>query len=543
MAAPTLTEIRRICTDVLGYDDLRPGQAEAVEAVAGGRDTLAILPTGAGKSAIYHIAGLLRPGLTVVVSPLLALQRDQLDAIEERGVAGAAAVSSLVPAGERRRTLAALGSGELEFLFAAPESLVADDVVARLAEARPSLFVVDEAHCISAWGHDFRPDYLRLRDVAERVGRPPVLALTATAAPPVRQEIVERLGLRDPRVVVRGFDRPNIHLAVVPVREEQDKPALLSEVIAGTGTPGIVYVATRRRTEEVASALGREGVLAVPYSGGLPGRSRETVQAAFMSGDVEVGVATTAFGMGVDKPDVRFVVHLDVPESLDAYYQEVGRAGRDGEPARAVLLFRNEDLGLRRFFAAGAAFPRERLAAVLQALAPGAPAALGDLAEAADVSSSRLRPVLARLEAAGAVRLAGDDVHLVGDAGSVPGYLEEVERAEEAERALDRSRVEMMRAFAESRQCRRAVLLSYFGEPYEPPCGNCDNCDAGRAQPAAGSGAGRRWPADARVRHRAWGEGVVVRSDEETVVVLFDEQGYRTLAVELVDGNGLLELV
>ena len=542
----TVPEIRRLATRLLGYADLRPGQAEAVQAVSEGRDTLAVLPTGAGKSAIYQLAAVLRPGPTVVVSPLLALQRDQVEALGGRELGGAVEWNSTVRPADKRIALEQLAGGDLEFLLVAPESLVREDVLEQLEAARPSLFVVDEAHCVSAWGHDFRPDYLRLREIVVRVGRPPVLALTATAAPPVRATIIERLGLRDPAVVVRGFDRPNIHLAVRPVREESGKVPAIREVIGEAGTPGIVYVATRRRAQEVAATLGEEGVLAVPYHAGLPARSRESVQDIFMAGDVDVVVATNAFGMGVDKADARFVVHHDIPDSLDSYYQEIGRSGRDGEPARAVLLYRHENLGVRRFFAAGGRPTRQDYADVLQQVAgDGAVHPVTDLRVALGLADGRLRSALARLEDAGAIRLTPDDgVRAVGKAAEAGRYLEEAARASDAEAELERSRLEMMRSFAETRRCRRSVLLAYFGEPFDGPCDACDNCDAGRTEAvAAAAGGSARFGAAQRVRHVEWGEGEVVRADDDTVVVVFDDKGYRTLSLELVEERGLLEIV
>ena len=541
----TVPEIRGLATRLFGYAELRPGQAEAVQAVSEGRDTLAILPTGAGKSAIYQLAAVLRPGPTVVVSPLLALQRDQVEALGGRDVGGAVEWNSTVRRTEKRAALEQLAGGDLEFLLVAPESLVREDVLEQLEAAQPSLFVVDEAHCVSAWGHDFRPDYLRLREIVVRVGRPPVLALTATAAPPVRATIIERLGLRDPAVVVRGFDRPNIHLAVRPVREESDKTPAIRDVIAEADTPGIVYVATRRRAQEVAATLGEEGVLAVPYHAGLPARSRESVQDIFMAGDVDVVVATNAFGMGVDKTDARFVVHHDIPDSLDSFYQEIGRAGRDGEPAWAVLLYRYENLGVRKFFAAGSRPTRQDYADVLQQVGgDGAVHPVTELGSALGLANGRLRSALARLEDAGAIRLTPDDgVQAVGKSTEAGRYLEEAARASDAEAELERSRVEMMRSFAETRRCRRSLLLAYFGEPFDGPCHACDNCDARRTEPLAGAGGSARFGAAQRVRHVEWGEGEVVRADDDTVVVVFDDKGYRTLSLELVEERGLLEIV
>src|SRR3954466_7081470 len=255
----TRERIERAAAEVFGFEELRPGQAETVEHVLEGRDVLAVMSTGYGKSAIYQIAALLIPGPTVVVSPLIALQSDQVEDLEREKAGGAAAVSSFVPAGARREALEELAAGELEFLFLSPEQLANEEVLADVVAARPSLFVVDEAHLISEWGHDFRPDYLKLGAVAEAVGRPPVLALTATAAPPVRDEIVERLSMRSPEVIVRGFDRPEIWLGVERFHAERSKRQGLLERVAAEPKPGIVYAATRRLSEELAGELPEHG--------------------------------------------------------------------------------------------------------------------------------------------------------------------------------------------------------------------------------------------------------------------------------------------
>src|SRR4051794_32999394 len=291
--------IERAATQVFGFEELRPGQADAVEHVLDGRDTLAVMSTGYGKSAIYQIAALLIPGPTVVVSPLIALQTEQVEELESEHAGGAAAVSSFVPAGARPEALEGLAGGGPEFVCLSPEQLPNDGVLADVSGARPSLFVVDEAHLISEWGHDFRPDYLKLGAVVEAVGRPPVLALTATAAPPVRQEIVERLGMRSPEVIVRGFDRPEIWLGVERFHAERSKREALLEQVAAEPKPGIVYAATRRLSEELAGELAEHGVSAVVYHAGLSRRARTRAQEAFMGDEVEVVVATTAFGMGV----------------------------------------------------------------------------------------------------------------------------------------------------------------------------------------------------------------------------------------------------
>ena len=413
------------------------------------------------------------------------------------------------------------------------------EVLAELAVARPSLLVVDEAHCISEWGHDFRPEYLRIGAAAEALGRPTVLALTATAAPPVREEIVDRLGLRDPTVLVRGFDRPNIHLAVERFhgeRGEERKLRALADAVEAAPKPGIVYVATRRQAAELAASLCERGVTAASYHAGMRSPERDAVQERFMESGLDAVVATTAFGMGIDKADVRWVFHSEVSESLDAYYQEIGRAGRDGEPAEAKLFYRSQDLGLRRFFSAGGHVEVDEIAQVLDAVTSGVtdPA---ELQEATDLSATKLAGALARLEEAGAVEVRPSGAVERAGADSAAAVRSAAEEAEKR-RVLDRSRVDMMRGYAEADGCRRHYVLSYFGEPFEPPCGRCDNCEAGRGEPVPDD---VPFAVGARVAHDQWGEGVVQRYDDEVVVVLFDEVGYKTLALDVLRERRLLE--
>ncbi len=535
-----MDRIDRVAREVFGFSALRPGQREAIESVLAGHDTLAVMSTGSGKSAIYQITGMLIPGATVVVSPLIALQRDQVTALREHTDAGAAQLNSQIAAGEREQTLHELHEDALEFLFLAPEQLANEAVLAELAVASPSLLVVDEAHCISEWGHDFRPEYLRLGAAIEALGRPAVLALTATAAPPVREEIVERLGLRDPAVIVRGFDRPNIRLAVQHVRDEHRRDRALLDWVAEADKPGIVYTATRKRTVELAAGLEQRGVPAAAYHAGLPKREREAVQAGFMDGSVQAVVATTAFGMGIDKADVRFVIHRDVPASLEAYYQEAGRAGRDGEPAEAVLFFRAEDIGLRRFFAGTGQVDVEQIARVAEVVSDsGEPVEPTEIQEATHLSQSKVVTAVSRLEDAGAIDvLPSGEVAASDDAPPRAEAIEKAAEVEEQRRLFDRSRVDMMRSYAEADSCRREFLLSYFGEPFDPPCGHCDVCERGDGErPAASDGP---FALGSRVRHGQWGEGAVQRYDEGAVVVLFDEVGYKTLSLDVVIERDLL---
>jgi ATP-dependent DNA helicase RecQ len=465
-AVPQAKEIRRLAKETLGFEKLRPGQLQAIEAVAAGRDTLAVMSTGYGKSAIYQLSGELLDGPTIVVSPLIALQRDQVEAMEEAAPGEAAELNSTISEGKRAELMESLREGEREFVLLAPEQLAKEEVLAELREAKPSLLVVDEAHCISEWGYDFRPDYLRLGTFAAELGRPTLLALTATASPPVRREIVERLGMEEPAVFVRGFDRPNLHLAVRRFTEEHGKERALVEAVEAVEAvekPGIVYIATRKASEELAEELREAGVAAEAYHAGLGSKRRGELQDAFMDDEIETIVATTAFGMGIDKPNVRFVFHAGLSDSVDSYYQEVGRAGRDGEPAQACVFYRPEDQAIRRFLTGGSSEDREE---------------------------------------------------------------------------FERSRLEMMRSYAEYSGCRRDFVLSYFGEEHEPPCGNCDNCAAGLVEPEANID--RPFVIGTTVTHSEWGQGEVQRYDGNRVVVLFESVGYRTLDLELVTEKQLL---
>jgi ATP-dependent DNA helicase RecQ len=533
-------EIEKLAEEKLGIEQLHRGQLEAIEAVIGGHDTLAVMSTGYGKSAIYQLAGELLDGPTVVVSPLIALQRDQVEAIEDRiGDGEAAELNSTVSPRKRHELLAALERGEHEFVLLAPEQLAKPEVLDELRATGPSLLVVDEAHCISEWGHDFRPDYLQLGAFAERLGRPTILALTATASPPVRREIVERLGMKDPAEVIRGFDRPNLHFAVRRFSDAAGKEEALVEAVAAAPKPGIVYIATRKTSEDLAGALSAAGVKAEAYHAGLPSKRRGELQDRFMADEVETIVATTAFGMGIDKPNVRFVFHAGPSDSIDSYYQEVGRAGRDGEPAEVVLFYRPEDEAIRRFLGGAGGIGGEDLEAIGHAVEDtGGEADPAALVERLDLSRSKVLEAVGRLEEAGWLEISPTGEVRHASAGpSLEHAVQQGVRESGERREFDRTRLEMMRSYAETRGCRRDHILSYFGEEHEVPCFYCDNCDAGLVKPDE---AKRPFPIGAAVTHKSWGAGEIQRYDRNRVVVLFESVGYRTLDLGLVEEEGLL---
>jgi ATP-dependent DNA helicase RecQ len=531
--------LRRVARQQFGWPRLRPGQLKPMRAVLRRRDALVVLPTGAGKSAIYQIPAVLLPGPTVVISPLLALQQDQIAALNERNdpKIRAVRVSSAETPNQQREAIEEIRTGRAEFLFITPEQLSNPDRLAEVKALRPGLVAVDEAHCISAWGHDFRPDYLSLGDLIKGLGRPPVLALTATASPPVREDIIERLHLDRPEIHVSGLDRSNLFLEVAYCPDEGYRWRRLTAMLDQGRGPGIVYVATRRSAEELSERLVNAGYNAAFYHGGMAGGAREQRHEDFTDDKIDIMVATSAFGMGIDKPNIRWVAHVALPDSPDSYFQEIGRAGRDGQPAQALLLWRAEDEAIQRFFNGGAPDPVElrELAAALRA----GPQTKKSLAEKTGLGPRKLGSYLGLLEQIGAAVPGRGNKITVPLFAPLPAAAADLAvREHERQQIVTRSRTDMMRGFAETRNCRSQLLLSYFGEQRKKPCGHCDNDVNGLSEPASTSA--DPFPVHSKVRHGEWGLGTVMGYEEDRVTVLFDEVGYKTLSVPVVLENELL---
>ena len=558
------TEPGAALRELFGFESFRPGQQEAVEAGLASRDLLVVMPTGSGKSLCYQLPALMRTDLTLVVSPLVSLMQDQVEAVERVAPGRVALVNAQQDAATNRRAVERAAAGHVRLLYVAPERFASPGFLERIRQADIGLFVVDEAHCVSQWGHDFRPDYFRLADAARWLGAKAIAASTATATPQVAADIVQRLGLRDPVRVATGFDRPNLSFAVVPCATKEAVHRGIAATLGEPGAlPGIVYAGTRAECDRLSRRLAAElGVETIAYHAGLGREERSEAQRRFMSGEVPLVVATNAFGMGVDKADVRTVCHESVPASVEAYYQEAGRAGRDGQPARCLLFATGRDKGLHVFFIERSAVSDDELKAVARAIvrsaeppsvapATGAgPGALprydvpaGHLASLAG-DEEKVRAIVGHLARAGIVQPAPSAPDRV--AGRLAGEWDgrALARCRTASQEGTKARWRQYRsvwAWVEGDRCRREGILRHFGDRSAPapagPC--CDVCDPSLRPAIPEPRRARSSQAPRQLAQRPVAAGDVADLDEailETVASAQPEVG-RTRAVEVLRGG------
>jgi ATP-dependent DNA helicase RecQ len=469
-------EVRELARERFGVRRFRPGQRELVEAALSGRDALGVLPTGAGKSLAFQLPSLLIPGGTVVVSPLISLMQDQTEKLAAADVT-AARLDSTVSATDARSLERSIRKGGKELVYLTPERLASPANLEPLRAQGVSLFVVDEAHCVSQWGHDFRPAYLGIAEAVHELGRPPVMALTATAPPAVMDDIVRQLRLEDPVIVNTGIERENLSFEARDCPDRGTKREALLELVRAAAGAAIVYCATIRLVNDVHRWLVSQGIAAERYHGKLRADERQEAQRRFMAGGTPVMVATSAFGMGIDKPDVRLVAHWNFPDSVESYYQEAGRAGRDGAPARAVLLYRREDRRIQGFFLGGRYPKRAELERAWQDLARAAPDALpiARLGETSGLGPRRAEVVAALLDDMGVAERRRGRLRKVREferPEAFDAFLSAYERRREA----DRERLGEMVRYAQTALCRVRFMREYFGDEAGEPCGGCDNC-------------------------------------------------------------------
>ncbi len=535
--------LRAALQENFGFDDFHPGQEDVVSRVLDGQDTLAILATGAGKSLTYQLPALLLEGTTVVVSPLIALMKDQLDMLRERGITDVVALNSTLSEDQELRARERIASGTLRIVYTTPEKLEDEAFLRLLKSIKVPLFVVNEAHCISQWGHDFRPAYLALGGVIAALGHPTVLALTATATPSVREDILYQLGLEQVKPIVRGFDRPNLIYEARKADKEADKLRILSTLFTGDealeGT-GIIYTATIKNALDVQRYLRTElGIPAAVYHSKLHKEDRTSVHNLFMDEAIRAVVATNAFGLGIDKPNIRFVLHYDLPGSLEAYTQEAGRAGRDGLDSRCILIYRMSDTRVQNYFLTGKYPDVEEVQRVFGTIEvfgnQSGGVSMVDLRKILQLPLTKLKVILALLKKSGYIEHAGKSAYGLTEAVRKHRDLILNLANYDTKKSYDQSKLAMMLQYAETVSCRRRFILNYFGEDFDRTnCGACDNCIAALARGTDERAATGGFRIADVVSHSKFGMGTVERAERDLVTVLFPSVGYKTLLASAV---------